>query len=278
MSGDPDDGDSPGPGPAATPTAGVDADDPFADMTAEQTSLGYAVVLALVPGVVVALVYALAWAVLAGSGLPGVVALGVAGAVGGLAMSGYILYQAWLGAGLVGGAIAYTDDVRFGRGLALAVGLAAWVLVALAVGETTVGPRLLDAGFGWVPTGLRRPFSADAAATPLSGPALVITAVTAVVVQGVFLPVVEELYFRGYVLPRLDRLGAGAPVIDAALFAVYYLWAPWSIPARFLAYLPLAYAVWRTRNVVVAVTARLLVGLLTTAAGVATLAGIGLPL
>jgi len=239
-------------------------------MTAEQLSVGYAAALAVLPGVLTIVAYALAWALLAGtgSGLPGVVASAVAGTAGGLAMLAYLLYRAWLGGGLIGGIVAYTDDVGIGRGAVLAVGLAVWAIAVLVAGEATLDAWLADAGFGWVPADVRRPFSSTA---PLSGPSLAI--VVAAAVSGLLLPIVEELYFRGYLLPRLDRLGAGAPVLDAALFAAYHLWVPWSIPTRFLAYLPLAYAAWRTRNVVVAVAARVLVGLLTTGAGIAALSG-----
>jgi len=41
-------------------------------------------------------------------------------------------------------------------------------------------------------------------------------------------PLVEELYFRGYLLPRLHRFGIWAPLINISLFAAYHLWKPWT--------------------------------------------------
>ena len=63
-------------------------------------------------------------------------------------------------------------------------------------------------------------------------------------------PVVEELYFRGYLLPRMpQRLGRWRAPTHAVLFAAYHLWSPWLIPTRVLAILPLAYIAVRTRDV-----------------------------
>ncbi len=59
----------------------------------------------------------------------------------------------------------------------------------------------------------------------------------------------QELYFRGFLLPRIARLGASAPALNAALFAVFHLVAPWSWPTFFLMTLPWAYLVWWRRSV-----------------------------
>ena len=62
-------------------------------------------------------------------------------------------------------------------------------------------------------------------------------------------PVVEELYFRGHLLPRIDRFGRGAPVLNAVLFSVYHLWTPWQNIGRILGLVPWIYTVWRKRSV-----------------------------
>jgi len=42
-------------------------------------------------------------------------------------------------------------------------------------------------------------------------------------------PVVEELYFRGYLLPRLPVTGWGAAVpLSAALFSIQHYWQPYN--------------------------------------------------
>ena len=49
------------------------------------------------------------------------------------------------------------------------------------------------------------------------------------VLNGVIGPVVEELYFRGFLLPRMERLGRWAPLVNATLFSIYHFWSPWQI-------------------------------------------------
>ncbi len=67
--------------------------------------------------------------------------------------------------------------------------------------------------------------------------------------NGIAEPIVEELYFRGWLLPRLDRLGRWAPLVNVALFSLYHFWLPAPLLSRFAAILPVAYAVRWRRNV-----------------------------
>ena len=77
--------------------------------------------------------------------------------------------------------------------------------------------------------------------------ALLATAALVLVGSVVVTPVVEEHYFRGYLLPRMPaRLGRSTPLAHAALFAGYHLWTPWLVPTRVLAVLPLTYVARRT--------------------------------
>ena len=69
------------------------------------------------------------------------------------------------------------------------------------------------------------------------------------VLNGVIGPVVEELYFRGFLLPRMERLGRWAPLVNATLFSIYHFWSPWQLVARILGIGPMVYAVWWKRNV-----------------------------
>ena len=80
--------------------------------------------------------------------------------------------------------------------------------------------------------------------------ALLVTAALLLLGTVIVAPVVEELYFRGYLLPRMpQRLGRWRAPTHVVLFAAYHLWSPWLIPTRVLAILPLAYIAVRTRDV-----------------------------
>ena len=63
------------------------------------------------------------------------------------------------------------------------------------------------------------------------------------VLSGLVAPIVEELYFRGFLLPRIPIAGSWAPVVNAALFSIYHFFSPWNYAAIFVAFLPLAYYV-----------------------------------
>jgi hypothetical protein len=78
--------------------------------------------------------------------------------------------------------------------------------------------------------------------------ALIVTFVLQLVVTGVALPWVEELYFRGYLLPRLSRYGRWAPLLSGLFFALYHVWQLFSFPTLFLLGTALAAVVWWKRD------------------------------
>jgi membrane protease YdiL (CAAX protease family) len=66
------------------------------------------------------------------------------------------------------------------------------------------------------------------------------------IVDGVVAPVIEELYFRGVLLPRMETFGAWGPALNALLFSLQHFWQPYNWPLIFLINLPLVYvARWR---------------------------------
>ncbi|TFH04807.1 MAG: CPBP family intramembrane metalloprotease, partial [Spirochaetales bacterium] len=62
-------------------------------------------------------------------------------------------------------------------------------------------------------------------------------------------PIMEEAYFRGYLLPRIP----GSPFVVVAggvvLFALYHVFSIWMVPVRIIALIPLVFLVWKTRSV-----------------------------
>jgi membrane protease YdiL (CAAX protease family) len=69
-----------------------------------------------------------------------------------------------------------------------------------------------------------------------------------VILSGFVAPIVEELYFRGFLLPRMEHWGWMAPVVNSLLFAIYHFYFPGNIPGIFLTWLPISYVVMRTKN------------------------------
>lgn len=83
-----------------------------------------------------------------------------------------------------------------------------------------------------------------------------------VALSGFLVPITEELYFRGYLLPRMpQQFGRLKPVAHGFLFSVYHFDAPWMIPVRTLGLLPLIYVTMHTSNVKPSIVAHCLVNL-----------------
>ncbi|QHL89276.1 CPBP family intramembrane metalloprotease [Nibribacter ruber] len=103
---------------------------------------------------------------------------------------------------------------------------------------------LLEQVFYWLPAYLK---GSDQVAS-LSYRAMLLFLVLQILVDGLLIPVVEEYYFKGYLLARMTSLGIVAPLLSAALFAFAHFWQPYNYPLIFLIQLPLTYLVWYKKN------------------------------
>jgi len=75
-----------------------------------------------------------------------------------------------------------------------------------------------------------------------------ITLGLAVLLSGFVAPVVEELYFRGFLLSRMEHWGWAAPVVNSLLFAAYHFYFPGNVPGIFVAFVPISYVVMVKKN------------------------------
>lgn len=83
-----------------------------------------------------------------------------------------------------------------------------------------------------------------------------------IVLSGFLVPITEELYFRGYLLPRMpSEFGRFKPVAHSFLFAVYHFDALWMVPVRTLGLLPLIYTTIHTHSVRPGIVAHCMVNL-----------------
>ena len=76
---------------------------------------------------------------------------------------------------------------------------------------------------------------------------------------GVLVPIAEEIYFRGYLLPRLSRFGFWAVPIHTILFGLFHVWSPWMAVARAIGVIPLAYITQRKQNIYIAIIVHILI-------------------
>jgi len=77
---------------------------------------------------------------------------------------------------------------------------------------------------------------------------IVVTLIFNLVINGILAPIVEEYYFRGYLLPRMAAWGIWSFVVNAILFSLYHFWQPHVYLTLLIALLPLSWLVWKTRD------------------------------
>ncbi len=125
------------------------------------------------------------------------------------------------------------------------------LLVAAIVGFgvlSLLDQPIKDALFSWLPDWYLNLVDTDALGD-YTASAWVVTIALYILLNVVIGPVVEELYFRGYLLPRMSSLGRWAPLVNAVLFSLYHFWTPWAFLSRIAGVAPFVYAVWWKRNI-----------------------------
>jgi membrane protease YdiL (CAAX protease family) len=71
-------------------------------------------------------------------------------------------------------------------------------------------------------------------------------------------PIAEEMYFRGYLLPKLSRFGLWAIPMNSLLFALFHIWTPWMFVARTIGLIPLIYVTQKKQNIYIGMIAHVL--------------------
>jgi membrane protease YdiL (CAAX protease family) len=107
--------------------------------------------------------------------------------------------------------------------------------------------------FYWLPVFLRP--DAETLLPAFTPSAVLSVLLLRLVFDGLVNPIVEELYFRGYLLPRMESFGPLAPAVNAALFALQHYWQPYNVPLIFCIQLAVVYVVWWKRNIYISMIA-----------------------
>lgn len=82
---------------------------------------------------------------------------------------------------------------------------------------------------------------------------IVITLLLNLLLNGLLAPFLEELYFRGYLLPRMETWGKYAPLLSAILFSLYHFWQPQIYLTLIISLFPMTYLVWKTKSIKLAI-------------------------
>ncbi len=124
----------------------------------------------------------------------------------------------------------------------------AFVLLYLLITVTTpINTWIAGNLFSWAPDWL---FLDDASQYEgYTKNILVIVFTLQLLITGIILPWVEELYFRGYLLPRMSRYKAWAPLIGGFFFGLYHIWQLFGFLGVFLLGTGLAYIAWWKKDI-----------------------------
>jgi len=228
----------------------------------EKHSTTQSVVLHLLPGILVGCFYLLARQPVVNMGYPSVVALILAFAFVLIPVElGYLLYQGKKKAGhfTLQGIISYRNSIPWWQYIV-------WpIIIFIATGAIVkllapVDAFLLERLFFWMPDinyGLNGNYSRKT---------LIVTYSMVFIFIAILVPLVEELYFRGYLLPRMK--GKFAPLFHTFLFAVQHVLEPWMIITRTLGVLPLVFGV-KKKNIYIGIIVHILVNTLNVVTGIA---------
>jgi len=120
------------------------------------------------------------------------------------------------------------------------------VALVAAVGLTPLSNAIGGSLSGVYPNWLLPDY--DVTTAGFSTSVLVATLLITLAVDGLINPIVEELYFRAYLLPRLPVAGWRAVPLSAGLFTVQHYWQPWNWLLIFVLQLLLSALVVRLRS------------------------------
>lgn len=132
-------------------------------------------------------------------------------------------------------------------------------LVFMTLGSV-ITPFFRNQAFGWLPAWLD---VSDLAAHPgnYAYGWVLASWLLGLLVTSTSGPVIEELYFRGFLLPRIPGKPVMVVTAGVALFALYHLFSPWMAVTRAIALVPMVYFVWRKRNLGIGIAAHVLLNL-----------------
>jgi CAAX protease family protein len=224
-------------------------------ITDEQHSLARTLVLHLLPGALMVAFYVVVGPLVRGLGLPSLMAIYLAILFVLIPFElGYLYYRAKKNGTSIGSVVLYREPVPRAQFVALALGLFAWSAICSVLLYPPLDELFIENVFFWLPDSffLVEDFSRYSTA------ALLVTWAFGFVVNAIAGPVVEELYFRGYLLPRISRFGAWAPLMNMVLFSIYHFFTPWQNLGRIVGLLPMVYAVWWKRSIYVSIAVHVL--------------------
>jgi membrane protease YdiL (CAAX protease family) len=231
---------------------------PASEQAIQPHSVWHSIILHLLPGVLLLIFFVIAAPIVENLGLP----LRFAPLLGILLVLipfelGVLFYEGKKRNGKfsLSGIVDYRENIPLGQYFLWVPLLIVWSSIC-ALLLSPFGDFLIDTVFSWLPAWFV--YSDNSGTSRI----ILVVMVTAYGIANVSAAIVEELYFRGYLLPRLSRLKGWAPAVNAALFALQHFLTPWQYLFIILGVLPQVYVVYKKRNIYLGILAHSLLNLL----------------
>lgn len=144
------------------------------------------------------------------------------------------------------GVVLYHEKVTWKTFALVFVG-AFLVLYIIIMFSAPLSTLLAESVFSWMPEWFF--FDHAAQYEGYARNSLILVFTLQLLITGIILPWVEELYFRGYLLPRISRYGKWAPLVGGALFGLYHVWQLYGFFGVFLLGAGLGYIVWWKKDI-----------------------------
>ena len=217
----------------------------------EIRSIWKLIILHLFPGIVLSIIYVFLLKAGVLEGYPKLVLLGLAGILSIVPLQlGYLFYVAKKEEGtfnifkILGlkSKLKVREFILYTLLLFIVAGILMTVLKPLA-------DILLTTVFSWIPDSYN--YVQDMSLFDRN--LIIITIFVSFFVFTLILPIIEELYFRGYLLARMKWMGKYGVLLNVLLFSVYHFWSPWLIISRLIAMFPLFYFAYKKDSLKLAI-------------------------
>lgn len=100
---------------------------------------------------------------------------------------------------------------------------------------------LLKTVFSWIPSW----YNFNQNLSLFSKNCIIIAILVSFFIFTLIAPIIEELYFRGFLLARMKWMGKYSVLFNVILFSAYHFFSPWTIITKIAMMLPLCYFVYK---------------------------------
>jgi membrane protease YdiL (CAAX protease family) len=146
--------------------------------------------------------------------------------------------------------ISYTQKSQLKEYILFVPALILYFLVLFVFIAPIIQPYLIQTFFSWWPEKYNFQLLLQNPSTLAGNKGIIVLIFAYIMLSCISGPFVEELYFRGYLLPRMEGYaGKWAPFLNTVLFSIYHFFSPWENLIRIAASYPLIYLVWKKKDI-----------------------------